>query len=378
MPDRKPSGSASPVPAAKPGDVEDVSWALSTAEAMWGRGDRADALKWVRRAAEAASEAEDDDRALEIAKAAADLAGVVDQAAARDRPEPSTGGRLSHAPATLGSGVSPAPAARPSSSAGLAPTPPRAARTVSAVEAPAPARTAPKPSTQSDSSIGARERDTRKGRKSAYTIDEGAKTVSEGRKSSPGAYSGAGGAQRPAAGRRPSATSESRKPRRSTIPPPPTEDPVPTVAERPSPPSSPPPSSRGTEPHAATSAEIDAWPTQALEGDALSGLADEMTRIGTPAFVDDERPPPSVAPPPAQIRPSQAPQAALRPSQSPPMRPSQAPGMRPSQAMRVIVWRGPDGVHVAPQGTTVSAITVDALLVALDPSADLASWLVKK
>jgi hypothetical protein len=46
--------------------------------------------------------------------------------------------------------------------------------------------------------------------------------------------------------------------------------------------------------------------------------------------------------------------------------------------MRVIVWRGPDGVHVAPQGTTVSAITVDALLVALDPSADLASWLVKK
>jgi hypothetical protein len=46
--------------------------------------------------------------------------------------------------------------------------------------------------------------------------------------------------------------------------------------------------------------------------------------------------------------------------------------------MRVVVWRGPDGVHVAPHGTSVAAITVDAMLVALDPSADLASWLAKK
>ena len=42
-------------------------------EATWSRGDYADALKWIRRAAEAASEAEKDDRAaLELAKAAAD------------------------------------------------------------------------------------------------------------------------------------------------------------------------------------------------------------------------------------------------------------------------------------------------------------------
>lgn len=65
------------VPEAKPDDPEDVSWALSTAEAMWARGEHAEGIKWVRRAAEAASEAEKDERALELAKAAADLAGLV-------------------------------------------------------------------------------------------------------------------------------------------------------------------------------------------------------------------------------------------------------------------------------------------------------------
>src|SRR5438128_1382407 len=65
------------VPEPKPEDPEDVSWALSTAEAMWARGDHAEGIKWVRRAAEAASEAESDARALELAKAAADLAGLL-------------------------------------------------------------------------------------------------------------------------------------------------------------------------------------------------------------------------------------------------------------------------------------------------------------
>ena len=69
------------VPEAKPEDPEDVSWALSTAEAMWARGDHAEGIKWVRRAAEAASEAEKDLRALELAKAAADLTGLVSRQA---------------------------------------------------------------------------------------------------------------------------------------------------------------------------------------------------------------------------------------------------------------------------------------------------------
>src|ERR1041384_3217624 len=69
------------VPEAKPNDPEDVSWALSTAEAMWARGDHVEGLKWVRRAAEAASDAENAERSSELAKAAADLAGLVSKRA---------------------------------------------------------------------------------------------------------------------------------------------------------------------------------------------------------------------------------------------------------------------------------------------------------
>ena len=54
-------------------DAEDVVWALQTAESLWKRDERADALTWVRRAAQAAGEAEDDDRALSLARAAAEL-----------------------------------------------------------------------------------------------------------------------------------------------------------------------------------------------------------------------------------------------------------------------------------------------------------------
>jgi hypothetical protein len=46
-----------------------------------------------------------------------------------------------------------------------------------------------------------------------------------------------------------------------------------------------------------------------------------------------------------------------------------------TQAVRVVVWRDASGVHVAPAGTVVSAITVDAVLVALEPSTDLTAWL---
>ncbi len=58
-------------------DPEDVSWALSTAEALWKRGERADAITWIRRAAEAAGEAEADDRVLALARAAADLTAML-------------------------------------------------------------------------------------------------------------------------------------------------------------------------------------------------------------------------------------------------------------------------------------------------------------
>ncbi len=61
------------IPPAKDTDAEDVVWGLQTAEALWKRGERIDAIVWLRRAAQAAGDAADDDRALELARSAAEL-----------------------------------------------------------------------------------------------------------------------------------------------------------------------------------------------------------------------------------------------------------------------------------------------------------------
>ena len=62
------------IPRALTTDTEDVVWALQTAEALWKQSERADAVVWLRRAAQAAGEAEDDERALLLASRAAELA----------------------------------------------------------------------------------------------------------------------------------------------------------------------------------------------------------------------------------------------------------------------------------------------------------------
>jgi CRP-like cAMP-binding protein len=62
------------IPPALDSDTEDVTWALQTAEALWKRSERSDALVWLRRAAQAAGEAQHDDRALALAHDAAELA----------------------------------------------------------------------------------------------------------------------------------------------------------------------------------------------------------------------------------------------------------------------------------------------------------------
>jgi hypothetical protein len=54
-------------------DVEDVAWAIQTAASLWNRNERVDAIVWLRRAAQAAGEAEHDERALTLARAAAEL-----------------------------------------------------------------------------------------------------------------------------------------------------------------------------------------------------------------------------------------------------------------------------------------------------------------
>lgn len=65
------------IPPAKDSDAEDVVWGLQTAASLWSRGERTDAVAWLRRAAQAASDAEDDMRAIELARIAAELADRV-------------------------------------------------------------------------------------------------------------------------------------------------------------------------------------------------------------------------------------------------------------------------------------------------------------
>src|SRR6185312_8693548 len=61
------------IPPPKDTDSEDVVWGLQTADTLWKRGERIDALVWLRRAAQAAGDSNDDDRALELARQAAEL-----------------------------------------------------------------------------------------------------------------------------------------------------------------------------------------------------------------------------------------------------------------------------------------------------------------
>lgn len=62
------------IPEALASDTDDVAWALQTANTLWERGEHEDALTWLRRGAQAAAETEDDERAIALARAAADLA----------------------------------------------------------------------------------------------------------------------------------------------------------------------------------------------------------------------------------------------------------------------------------------------------------------
>lgn len=61
------------LPEPQPGDDEDVVWGLSTAAALWARGERDDAIVWLRRAAEAASTAGQEIRAGELQASAEGL-----------------------------------------------------------------------------------------------------------------------------------------------------------------------------------------------------------------------------------------------------------------------------------------------------------------
>lgn len=60
-------------PATLPNDSDDVVIALQSARSLWEASDYSEAARWLRKAASAAQEVGDDDRALELAKLAGDI-----------------------------------------------------------------------------------------------------------------------------------------------------------------------------------------------------------------------------------------------------------------------------------------------------------------
>ena len=136
-----------------------------------------------------------------------------------------------------------------------------------------------------------------------------------------------------------------------------------------------------------TAEEWDAAATQNLTGDEMGFPSFPIPNL--PAGTDARKTSVALAPTAdfkstVQAFPKPSPKAAAPSSGSSPTPSSRNatelhdPGITTTQAVRVVVWRDGSGVHMAPAGTVVSAITVDAVLVALDANADLTAWLTQK
>ena len=340
------SAGIGPIPPARKDDSEDVAWALSTAEAMHARGDCGDALKWLRRAAEAASEAQSDDRALELAKAAADLASVLGPTTNAPPPRPPPW-PSSVFPGTRPSVASPALASvHPGTRASSPPS----------------TRSSNLPERSPGPALGAVVRAV-----SPFIPSEARAAAM--RRAQMGSRPEIGAAPPLDDAHGPEANEAIVAP----LPPEPAHDGsddqpdsnemTPLGGPNPRPLSADPPSERQTRPVDVNvppeSEHAGHWPTTpALLGDDLGEPPDEKTRIGVPAYAASAK----LATESTEDTPA--------PPLNPPVHAPPDPLLRPSQAMRVVVWRAVDGVHVAPQGTRVAAISVDAVLVALDPSAD--------
>jgi hypothetical protein len=406
------------VPEARSDDSEDVSWALSTAEAMWARGEHADGIKWLRKAAEAASDADQDVRALELAKAASDLASLLARRSAADA-GPSKAARAEPSPALEAPRVTPATRSSPPlPSASKAPSaPPRAS--VGPPKAFAGRSSPPLPSASVPPSASA---------PSGASSSPPHKAPRPFSGTAPGARPSAAPAAR--ASTLPKSDANARKARRrsrenldeeariAALPMPPTfdvadretardiaaesqsdnttevpalrmqipversfDDAGATAASRrrrsrpDDAPDSATPASRApgsrfkdemtTATGAASAsrpvagvADWDASPTQSLSSSELQEM-DGIARLTAPAAAAS-----SAVTPSRNVR---APAKTVHDEE-----------IRTSQAVRVVVWRDGNGVHVAPAGTVVSAITVDAMLVALEPGADLTAWLSRR
>jgi hypothetical protein len=125
-------------PQPDPSDNDDVAWAIQTANTMYKRGDHAEAIRWLQRAADSAEEAGDDARLLTLARAAAEFAKA--GKTSRPPPAPPAPARASAAAApSTASAPPPANRSRPPPPGRSAPPPPKRSAP------PPPPRTAPTP-----------------------------------------------------------------------------------------------------------------------------------------------------------------------------------------------------------------------------------------
>lgn len=312
------------IPEAKPEDPEDVSWALSTAEAMWARGDHSEGIKWVRKAAEAASEAEDDERALELAKAAAELAGLVTRRSRVAQEEAPPAAR------------SVPPVARSVPPASSAPSPSRVSQSPpkpagKPLTRPPPAMPSGKPAAMPKPAV----RNEKRGRRSRENLAEAARAAGLLAPTREVPLPSAQTVESPAVdGRRPKSTPDARRNKRRSRH---DDTPEPPRADR-----------------AGAAEDWDASPTASMSREELDSMDIEPI-VAAPI------PPP--APPPA-------PRAAMSTLHD--------PELQTCQAIRVVIWQDATGVHIAPAGTIVSAITVEGMVVALDPNTDLTAWLSRR
>ncbi len=108
-------------PGPEPGDPEDVAWTLQTAGTMWNRGDSHEAIRWLRRAAEAAGNSGADLRAVSLARAAADLTSALDIPPSIPPPAPAPQAPADPPAAAPQAAAAPAPESAPAPS-GSAPS----------------------------------------------------------------------------------------------------------------------------------------------------------------------------------------------------------------------------------------------------------------
>lgn len=129
------------IPASEPGDPTDVASALEVASELWENGSKSEAIRWLKRAVEAAADAGKDVRSDMLMKAVLDLERSTGEAAevpARASPPaaPTAGAKPPPLPPSVAASASRPPPAPTASVAPRPPTHPPAAPTSTAPRAP--------------------------------------------------------------------------------------------------------------------------------------------------------------------------------------------------------------------------------------------------